>query len=356
MEYVLQKVEKKPLVNSKVLEMTWREEWGKKAQRFSAFGKEAKEKGNYISAKEYYMLAARCYYACYLINSDQIAGKREIYKKLEGYYLQALQCSERRFEQVVIKLEEKKGMPGYLHLPDQKKFQAPYACVTIFAGMGSSKEELETMARPLVERGVAVLCLDQPGTGAALFDYDLKLSGENIELGFDKTMEFLLSHPLIDENRLGSYGLCMGGGYAYRFAAKYPSVRCVANLFPLFVTMLEEDAVPRWMKQGLWAKYQLANGPENEFYEGMEVLTEGAVKSDYLVVHSRFDNWMPLEKTKEILTKTEGKKETIVIDEEPVFATKESIMHAMPVGEQMHWIRIKVADWMVTHLEEQSKE
>ncbi|MDO5292643.1 MAG: alpha/beta hydrolase [bacterium] len=348
MKYILQKVEKQPLVNSSAIETTWREEWGRKARRYSAYGKEAKEKGNYISAKEYYSLAAKCYYACYTVKLDQIAGKRELYKKLEGYYLQSLQCSNRRFEQVVVKLEDKKGMPGYLHLPDSKKYEAPYACVTMFAGMGSSKEEFETMAGPLVERGVAVLCLDQPGSGAALFDYDLKLSGGNLERGFEKTMEFLKNHPLIEEQRIATYGAGMGGEYAYHFAAKYPSIRCVANMFPMFITMLEEEAVPQWMKEGTWARYQVGTELDSKFLEGMKFLTEGVIKSDYLMVYSSVESLMPLDKIKEVLTKAKGRKETFLVDEESVFT--------MPVEEQMHWLKFKVADWFVTHLEELPKE
>lgn len=350
MEYVLKQVEKKPLVNSRALEMTWREEWEKKARRFSDFGKEAKKEGNLKSAYEYFTMAARCYYACYLINSEQIAIKREVYKKLESYYLEALKCSKEEFEKVVIKVSEKKGMPAYLHFPDAKEYKAPYPCVTIFAGMGSCKEELETMARPLVERGIAVLTLDMPGTGAALFDYDFKLNGPNLEAAFERIENMLTKHEKIDETRLGTYGLCMGGGYAYRFGAKYKSVKAVANLFPLFITMLEDKAIPRWMKDGVWASYQVQDDETGSFMDGMNVLTQGTLEADYFICHSSYDNWMPLDKTKVIIDKTEGKTEVIKIDEEPAYATKESVMHAMPVGEQMHWIKLKIADWFKREL------
>ncbi|HAU85256.1 MAG TPA: tRNA modification GTPase, partial [Lachnospiraceae bacterium] len=48
----------------------------------------------------------------------------------------------------------------------------------------------------------------------------------------------------------GTFGLCMGGGFAYRAAAKYSDIKCCVNLFPLFLSMVENDNIPRWMRQG----------------------------------------------------------------------------------------------------------
>ena len=48
--------------------------------------------------------------------------------------------------------------------------------------------------------------------------------------------------------------------------------------------------------------------------------------------------------------KAKGQKQEIIVEDEPVFATKESVMHAMPVGEQMHWIKRKAADFCVEAL------
>lgn len=190
MEYVLCQMEKKPLINGKVLQNTWKEEWGKKTEHFTGLAKQAEKKKNLLSAGQLYKLAADCCYAAYLLNSEHIDRKREAYKQLEHYYLATLRCFGRRFETVFIPFEGENGMPGYLHLPDESLFQGPYPCVMIFAGYGSCKEELETMGRPLVERGIAVLALDQPGTGAALFDNNLKLGGSILEKGFQNDKFF----------------------------------------------------------------------------------------------------------------------------------------------------------------------
>lgn len=347
LEYVLRKMEEKPLLNSKMLEETWMKEWQKKAQHFIQLANEAREKDNMLSVSEYYTLAARCYYACYLLNSDEVENKKQVYENLAASYHEAVKYSQRRVCEVSIPFKGDAVLPAYLHLPDETEFKAPYPCVIIYSGMGACKEELEVEAKPLIERGAAVLTVDMPGTGAALFHYNTKLNGTNMEHAFDTIMEFCKENEFIDADRIGTYGLCMGGGFAYRAAAKYPEVKCCINLFPLFLSMADINHIPRWMKQGKWASFQMGEICNEEFLNGMAVISEGNVSCHYLLVHSQYDNWMELEQTNQLYEKSTGKKEEIIITEQPVYATKESVMHAMPVGEQMHWIKRKAADYCI---------
>lgn len=347
LESILRKVEEKLLVNAKMLENTWVSEWEGKAAHFKELAENQRKKGNMQSVSEYYKLAAKCYYASYLLNSDEIENKRKVYEQLAFSYKEFIMNSDNREEEVLIPFGENTYLPGYLHLPDEEKYKAPYPCVIIFTGMGSCKEEVEIKARPLVNRGIAVLAVDMPGTGEALFQYDIKLSGDNVELAIEQIMAYLFKHPLVNPDKLGTYGLCMGGGYAYRAAAKYPEIKCCVNLFPLFVSMLEDNAIPRWMRQGKWAEFQMENGLQDKWMKDMGKLAEGNIGCRYLLVHSEYDNWMELDKTRKIFDKTTGEKEEVIVHEQPVYATKESVMHAMPVGEQMHWIKIMAADFFV---------
>lgn len=347
LEAVLRDMEKKPMLNSKMLENAWMSGWQEKADHFISLAKEESKNNNSISVSDYYNLASKCYYACYLLNSDTIENKKNIYEKLVDTYWKYLVNSERRVEKVKVPFEKDIFLTAYLHLPNENKFKAPYPCVIIPTGYGSCKEEVEIETEPLVERGVAVLAVDMPGTGESLFAYHTILSGENVEKAFEHIISFCNGHELIDEERLGTYGLCMGGGFAFHAAAKYPQIKCCVNLFPLFISLVDMGNIPGWMKLGKWASFQIGEGGTEEFVKGMAVMAEGTLKCNYLLVHSSYDNWMELEKTEFIFGKAEGKRQEIVIDNEPVYATKESVMHAMPVGEQMHWVKRKAADYCV---------
>ncbi len=346
LEYVLRKVEEKPLLNGKMLENTWMSEWKQKADYFKELAEGAQKRNMKYSVSQYYQLAARCYYACYLLNSDVVEAKKKIYDDFSFAYRQYVMNSDERVEEVRIPMGDDNFLPGYLHFPNENKFHGPYPCVVIYVGMGSCKEEVEVEARAMVNRGMAVLTIDMPGTGAALFHNGLKLHGDLIEQAFDEIMKFLKEHTDIDDERLGTFGLCMGGGIAYRAAAKYPSIKACVNLFPLFVSMVNLDSIPRWMRDGLWADYQIGYPDKNEWIETMRTLEKDNVKGRYLLVHSEFDNWMEIEKTKYIYDKTTGQKQEIVVKQKPVYATEESVMHAMPVGEQMQWVKIQAADFL----------
>lgn len=355
MESVLQQLEKNAHETEKALLENWNEEWTKKANRYSTYGKIAKEQRNLQSASEFYQMTANCYYACYLAESEQIARKREVYKKLERYYQAALSCGGNRFEKVFLPLKDNKGMPGYLHLPENGNVTQPYSCVIFFGGMGSCKEEAEVLARPLVKRGVAVLTLDQPGTGSTLFDFDIKTGADTLELAFEVTMEYVRKHVLLDETKLGTYGFSMGGSYAHRMAAKYEEIKSCVTVVPVFLTMEEENHTSPLKKDSIWANYQRERGSIEAFLEGMKVLEEGSIAGDYLTVYSEYEEAAYAEHRAALLESVAGTVDKIVIPDVPVHATTEAGTMGMPVTEQIKWVKIKVADWMVAHLKKEAK-
>ena len=351
LEYVLNKVESVPLMSGKALEKAWLEQWNAKSDKFMKTASEAEKKGNKVTARELYRLASQCDYASYLINSDDIEGKKVVYKRLENSYRKLTENFETKTVYTEIPFRDNKVLPAYVHYPDTSKFTAPYPVAVIFAGLGSCKEELNTLSRPLVDRGVAVVACDQPGTGAALFDYDIKLTADELTLAFEKIMEYISKDDKLDDSRICSYGLCMGGGYAYKFASSYENIKCCVNLFPLFIGKITPDKLPRWMKSGKWADFQSGKyEKEEDYYNQMAVLEEGAVSCDYLLAHGQYDNWMGPEACDYMFDKATGFKEKMVMEEPPVFSTKEAITHTMPVGEQMHWLKHDVSDWIVEHL------
>jgi len=351
LEFVLREVEKVPLISSRALENAWCSSWQNKADRFVELAEKSVSKNNKVSAKEYYTLAAQCYYACYLINSEDIPKKKGIYEQLSTTYSKAIANYTNKVHSFNIPFIDNVFIPSYLHLPDENIFKKPYACTVIFGGLGSCKEELNTLATQLVARGIAVLTPDMPGTGSSLFDYDIKCRANEIELAFEKIFEFINNLEYIDNSKLCTLGLCMGGGYAYRAATKNKSIKCCVNLFPLFINEIPEKALPKWMKHGTWADYQIGKLNENEdYYKEMSVLKEGFIESCYLMIHGNHDNWMGIAEANAIFDKTLGEKEKIIIEEQPVFSGKDSITHTMPVGEQMHWLKHLTADWIQEHL------
>lgn len=350
-EYVLQKIDSINTMSGKMIKEVWFREWEQKAVKYIDFAEKSKTKGNIISAEKYYMLAAQCYYASYMINTDDIDQKKAVYKKLASNYRRSVSLRKNKVEYIEIETENGK-LPGYIHFPDDGKSTDKYPCVVTYSGIGSCKEELDMLALPLTERGLAVLTVDMPGTGDALFDYNKKCIGDQIDCAIDSIYAYLSSRDDIDFSRTANFGLCMGGGYAFRASAKMKNTKCCVSLFPLFINICEADSVPVWMKRGKWAAYQHGYDEcdPNDFIDRMKVLNEGTVDCDFFLIHSADDNWMTTDASLSLLEKANGYKESLEVTDKPAYVSEETIMHAMPVGEQFHWVKHIAADFIAERL------
>ncbi|MCQ2464237.1 MAG: alpha/beta hydrolase [Oscillospiraceae bacterium] len=350
MEYVLQKIDQIKTMSGKEVKRVWFGEWERKASKYIELAEKAEKNGNIISAESYYMMTAQCYYAAYMINTDEIEQKRDVYVKLAKYYRKAVAFRSNKVEYVEIPVPALGDvkLPAYIHYPN-KGNSKKYPCTVTYSGIGSCKEELDMLALPLVARGVAVITVDMPGTGSALFDYDAKCIGYQLEAAIDAINAFVESRKNLDSEKIANYGLCMGGGYAFRSSVKRKATKCCVSLFPLLMNIADMDSVPIWMKHGKWALFQYGTG-DDSYYDQMKVLEEGTIDCDFLMAYSPDDNWMDSKASLSLLDKAHGYKESLEIDEKPAYVSEETIMHAMPIGEQYHWVKNIAADFIAERL------
>lgn len=350
MEYVLKKIDAIKTMSGKEIKRIWFEEWERKAAIYLGYAEAAEKKGSIISAEEYYRLVAQSYYAAYMINTDDVDKKREIYKLLEKYYKKSVEFRAAKVEYTEIPcpaLGDVK-IPAYIHYPDDGS-RNEYPVTITYSGIGSCKEELEILSSSLVRRGIAVITVDMPGTGSALFDYDAKCIGNQLEAAIEAITDFAVNSEKFDSSRIANYGLCMGGGYAFRASAKRKETKCCVSLFPLLMNIADMDSVPIWMKHGKWALLQYGTG-DDSYYDQMKVLEEGTVDCDFLLAYSPDDNWMGSDASLSLLDKANGYKESLKIEEKPAYVSEETIMHAMPVGEQFHWVKHIASDFIAERL------
>lgn len=349
LEYILKKIDTIKVKSGKQIQAVWLDEWHAKIDRYAKLRDEAEAKGNKISAKAYAKMVTECHYACFMINIEDVEHKREIYSGLEESYKRYIKLCKNKVE--YIEIDTKFGkIPAYIHYPDSGR-KTNYPVAITYSGIGSCKEELEMLSAPLNERGIAVITPDMPGAGAAIIHNNIKCGGQQIEAAFDGIYKFIKNSPKLDSNNIANFGLCMGGGYAFRATVKNPKVKACVSLFPLLMHFASQDNIPVWMKRGKWSSYQYT---EN-YLESMRVLEEGTHSSDFLMVYSSDDNWMTPEASNQLLAKATGYKEAIHIQDKPAYVSEETIMHAMPVGEQYHWVKHIAADFIAARLNGENK-
>lgn len=343
-EAILKKVDAIKAMSGKKIQEVWLGEWKEKISRYTELRDKAAANGNMISAREYAKMVTECNYACFMINIEDVEHKRAIYDGLCASYKEYIKYCPNKIEYVEIDSEVGK-IPAYIHYPDAGDKES-YPVAVTYSGIGSCKEELEMLAAPLNERGIAVITPDMPGAGAAVIYNNIKCGGKNIEAAIEGIFRFVAENPKLDENRAANFGLCMGGGYAFRSTVKNPNVKVCVSLFPLLMNFADQGSIPVWMKRGKWSSYQYCE----DYLDSMKVLEEGTHTADFLMVYSSDDNWMTPEASQKLIDKATGYKEIIHISDKPAYVSEETIMHAMPVGEQYHWVKHIAADFIAARI------
>lgn len=116
---------------------------------------------------------------------------------------------------------------GNLHVPANADGPAPLA--VIIHGIDGCKEEHLATELCLLEAGLAVLGIDGPGQGEALL-LDGIMWTEDFHMMVSAALDALAADPAVDTQRVGLFGMSIGGMWALRAAVEDPRVRALYDL------------------------------------------------------------------------------------------------------------------------------
>jgi 2,6-dihydroxypseudooxynicotine hydrolase len=103
----------------------------------------------------------------------------------------------------------------------------PHPAVVLIPGLDSAKEEFGRVEQVFLDRGMATLSVDGPGQGEA--EYELPIRPD-WELPGAAILGALAAQPGIDPDRIGVWGVSLGGYYAPRLASGDSRVRACISL------------------------------------------------------------------------------------------------------------------------------
>ncbi|MFB8282163.1 alpha/beta hydrolase family protein [Nocardia colli] len=200
-------------------EDAWRREWQATAERVHAIGTDALAKGRTISAREALLRASNYYRTAefYLRDNptaDPVA--RELSRRSRETFAQAAELLGTPVREVAIPFQDT-TLPGYLFLADDSG--EPRPTVIFNSGFDSTLEEAWfALGAAAVERGYHVLAFDGPGQGAVIRDQGLPFR-HDWEAVITPVVDFALSLPEVDPERIAVYGYSLGGYLVARAAA-----------------------------------------------------------------------------------------------------------------------------------------
>jgi 2,6-dihydroxypseudooxynicotine hydrolase len=207
--------------------------------------------------------------------------------------------------------------------------------VVMVPGLDSVKEELQPTAEYFLRRGLATLAIDGPGQGEA--EYDLP-----IEPAYERQVAAVLdwteTRPDLDADRVGLYGISLGGYYALRAAAHEPRLKAVVGNAGPFTFGDLWDGLPGLTREAFRVRSKSANDQEARA-KASELTLAGVerVGCPTLVVFGKLDRIIPYSEA--------GRTAAIPGVE---LVTYETGNHG--VTDQAFASRSLMADWMASKL------
>jgi dipeptidyl aminopeptidase/acylaminoacyl peptidase len=204
----------------------WCSSWSEAASEHEALGRSALEAGKSLSAGAHLARAAVYYHFAKFVFVDDLDQMRTAHMAAVRCLNDALPHFDPPGERHEIPFENG-VMVGVLRRPRSGDV---HPIVVMIPGLDSAKEEFRATEELFLERGLATFSIDGPGQGEA--EYDLPIRGD-WEVPGTAIVEYLAKQPAIDPDRIGIWGVSLGGYYAPRMASGVKEVRaCIALAGP----------------------------------------------------------------------------------------------------------------------------
>jgi 2,6-dihydroxypseudooxynicotine hydrolase len=182
--------------------------------------------------------------------------------------------------------------------------QGPWPVVVLIPGLDSAKEEFRSTEKLFLDRGLATFSVDGPGQGEA--EYDLAIRPD-WEVPGAAIINAVADLPGIDRDRIGVWGVSLGGYYAPRMAAGDDRVRaCIALCGPFSFGETWDD-LPGLTRDAFRVRSKSASELQARLRAGELSLAGRAqrLKAPLLVVAGMRDRLIPWQQA-ELLAESAG--------------------------------------------------
>ncbi len=204
----------------------WCSAWSAVAAEHEQLGRDALEAGRTISAGEHLAQAAVYFHFAKFLFVSDLAQMRAAHERAVRCLTDALPYLDPPGHRVEIPFE----WIAASRLCCASRIAGPGTSIRVMimlSGLDSAKEELRSTERLFLERGIATFSVDGPGQGEA--EYDLAIRGD-WEVPGAAIIDQLSAEEGLDPDRIGVWGVSLGGYYAPRVASGDPRVKACISL------------------------------------------------------------------------------------------------------------------------------
>ncbi len=309
----------------------WCREWGRTGQHYADLAAAAESAGRLITAGEAWRRAALCWHWGKFVFTDHLDEQRAAHERTVACFRRGAGTLSPPAELVRIPYAGT-TLAAYLRVPPGR-----WPVVIMIPGLDSVKEELQATAEYLLSRGLAVVAIDGPGQGEAEYDLPIEPAYERVTAA---VVDYLRDRADIDPDRIGVFGVSLGGYYAARSAAYEPRVRATVALSGPYRWDLDWDTLPPQTRSTFQHRSGAASAGEARKRAGTLTLEQAAARitRPLLVAAGGRDRLVPAYHAERLAREAPGAELLLVPD------GSHGLTNHAPES------RSQLADWLAAHL------
>lgn len=312
----------------------WCGAWSRRAERHQDLGEEAQSEARHRSAGSHLTTAAVCYHFGKFLFVQDVPQMRAAHDRAVSCRTRALELVEPPGERVAIPFE---GTHLFGNLRRPRAMEQPPVVVMIM-GLDSAKEEMDAYEQLFLDRGVATFAFDGPGQGEA--EYDLPIRGD-YEVAVAAVVDVLAGRSDLDGERVGAWGVSLGGYYAARAAAHEPRLRACVTLSGPYDWLAVWDDLPELTREAFRVRSHVAT-LEQAREHARSLTLEGSaarIRCPLFVVSGGRDRLIPRQAAERLAAESRGPTTLLTIEDGGHVANNRAAHY-----------RYRTADWMAAQL------
>ena len=221
----------------------WLPEWNRAADAQAELAREADEAGHRHTAGHAWRRAAvDRHFGKFVWMLDLALAEEATHRAVRE-----MRLAHSRLDPTAERLEVSiEGGTEYANLRRPVGADQPRPYVVLIPGLDSTKEEFFNLEQAFLDRGMATVALDGPGQGETGLSIPIR---PDYEVAVAPLLDLLAGRPDLDHDRIGIFGVSLGGYYAPRVAAFEPRARAVAGISGPFCFGDMWDSLPPMTRQ-----------------------------------------------------------------------------------------------------------
>lgn len=312
----------------------WCDVWSARAAVHERLGDEAEAGGHLRSAGEHWTRAAACYHFATFLFFDDPSAARASAARAVSCRTRALPHLDPPGERLEVAFAGTL-LPGNLRVPAGR---GPFPVVVMVMGLDSAKEEMSAHEADFLGRGLATFAFDGPGQGEVQGALPIRF---DFEVPVAAVLDALAGDLRLDPERVGLWGVSLGGYSAPRAAAFEPRIRACVSLSGPFDLGEAWDGLPDLTREAFRIRSQLASAQAARRAAALLDLTEVAqrITCPLLVISGGRDRLFGPEHAARLVAAASGPVDQLAVPE------GSHVVNNLP-----HRYRPQSADWLADHL------